>query len=260
MGDLTCYTCHFLVKEQRQRLKEKHLLEELQISNRYLAEANIGLQNVAVQAELASIFRERTRIAREIHDSLAYTFTNLIALLNAYLVQRQAKGRKIPTEVEKARDLAVEGLGDFRQALRTLRPRENESYNGLGSLLRLTKVFKQATGVEVTLNYGDVPQFIGESLENVIYRMAQEGLTNAFRHGKATEVFISLHIVADGIEVLVKDNGCGTSASSPASPTGGYGLIGINERVTELGGTVKIVSKSGSGFTLQIWLPLQKEA
>ncbi len=246
---------YILANEDRLRCKEKKLLEELQTTNRCLAEANIGLQNVAVQAELASVLKERTRIAREIHDSIAYMFTNLIALLNTYLVRRQSNGIKTPNEVEKARNLAVEGLRELRQALRTLRPGENENYNGLGSVLRLTKVFKQATGIDVTLNFGDVPQFIGETLENVIYRVIQEGLTNSFRHGKATEVLISFYLVNCGLEVIIKDNGCGT-----ATPTGGYGLVGINERVTELDGTVKIATKPGCGFTLQIWLPLPREA
>ncbi len=235
-------------------MKEKQLYDQLYISNRYLAEANIGLQTVAAEAELSSIFKERTRIAREIHDSLAYTFTNLIALLNAFLVQKQATGQEVPAEIEKARNLALDGLRDLRQALHTLRPRENEDYNGLGAILRLTKVFKQATGIEVSLNFGDVPQYIGKPLEKVIYRAVQEGLTNSFRHGKATEVYISFYLVGEGVEVNIKDNGRGTD-----SPTGGYGLLGIQERVDELAGKVNISSRPGNGFLLCIWLPFQEE-
>lgn len=245
----------FMAREQRLRSSEKQLFNELQISNRCLAEANIGLQNVAVQAELVSVFKERTRFAREIHDSIAYTFTNLIALLNSYLVQERIRGRSNSSEIEKARDLAVDGLSELRQALHALRPGEQGSYNGLGSILRIVRIFKQATGVEVKLNYGDVPQFIGEPLENVIYRAVQEGLTNSFRHGKATEIFVSFYQRDGGIEVTIKDNGRGTTSSS----SGGYGLIGINERVSELGGMVSIVSKPGNGFALRIWLPFPKE-
>lgn len=243
---------YWLAKEQQQRVKEKKLFEELQNSNRYLAEANIGLQNVAAQAELASVFKERTRIAREIHDSIAYTFTNLIALLNAYLIQAQSVG-EAPIQIEKARNLAIEGLSELRQALRTLRPSENETQNGLGSILRITKVFAQATGIRIEVNFGDVSQFLGEKVEAVIYRVVQEGLTNSFRHGKATEVFVSFYKVGDGVEVNIKDNGVGTTTT-----TGGFGLLGINERVTELGGWVETYSKPGNGFTLRIWLPLEK--
>ncbi len=251
LGSVIGYFAH---KDQCERVKKKQLYDQLYISNRYLAEANIGLQTVAAEAELSSIFKERTRIAREIHDSLAYTFTNLIALLNAFLVQKQATGQEVPAEIEKARNLALDGLRDLRQALHTLRPRENEDYNGLGAILRLTKVFKQATGIEVSLNFGDVPQYIGKPLEKVIYRAVQEGLTNSFRHGKATEVYISFYLVGEGVEVNIKDNGRGTD-----SPTGGYGLLGIQERVDELAGKVNISSRPGNGFLLCIWLPFQEE-
>ncbi|TCL57718.1 signal transduction histidine kinase [Hydrogenispora ethanolica] len=248
-----------LSREQRQRQQEKELIGEMHSANRYLAEANIQLQDTAAQAELSSMFRERTRIAREIHDSIAYTLTNLIALLNAHRAEVQEEGQTVSQKIEEARMLAREGLTDLRRALRALRPRENEGYNGLGSILRLAKVFQQATGIAINVHYGQVPQYIGEKLEQVIYRLVQEGLTNAFRHGRASEVFIAFHLVREGVEVLVKDNGCGT-ATLPEAGVSGFGLVGVHERVSELGGTVKVHSKPGDGFTLQVWLPLPKEA
>ncbi len=250
-----------LAREQRQRQLEKLRLEDLNAANRYLAEANIKLQDTAAQAELSSMFRERTRIAREIHDSIAYTLTNLIALLNAYRAEVQEAGQAVSVRIEEARALAREGLTDLRRALRALRPRDNEGYNGLGSILRLATVFEQATGIAIKVHYGQVPQYVGETLEQVIYRIVQEGLTNAFRHGRATEVFISFHLIRQGVEVVVKDNGCGVEVSGEAGTAGGggYGLVGVHERVQELGGTVKIFSKPGFGFTLQVWLPFSKE-
>lgn len=243
-----------LAQEQRWRLVEKGRLETLQNANLALAEANMGLQDMAAQAELATMFKERTRIAREIHDSLAYTLTNLTALLNAYSSRFRTKGFEIPDEIHEAIILSRDGIKDVRQVLRTLRPKENENYNGLGNLHRLTAVFQQATGIKVTVNYGDVPQFFDEKLEKIIYRLVQEGLTNSFRHGKATEVLVSLHLVAgQGIDLILKDNGCGS-----AMPVGGFGLVGINERVAEVNGKVNICTQPDSGFTLQVWLPLLK--
>jgi signal transduction histidine kinase len=243
-----------LAQEQRLQVTDQERLETLQNANLSLAEANMGLQDMAAQAELATMFKERTRIAREIHDSLAYTLTNLTALLNAYSSRFRTKGFEIPDEIHEAIILSRDGIKDVRQVLRTLRPKENENYNGLGNLHRLITVFQQATGIKVTLSYGDVPQFFDEKLEKIIYRLVQEGLTNSFRHGKATEVLVSLHLVADrGIELILKDNGCGS-----AMPTGGFGLVGINERVAEVDGKVNIYSQPESGFTLQVWLPFSK--
>jgi signal transduction histidine kinase len=241
-------------QEHRIQLAEKDLLKMLRGANLSLAETNISLQDTAAQAELVTTFKERTRIAREIHDSLAYTLTNLTALLNAYSSRFRTKGFEIPDEIKEALILARDGIKDVRQVLRTLRPGENEKYNGLGNIQRLTKVFEQATGIKVTLSFGEVPQFFNEKLEKIIYRVVQEGLTNSFRHGKASEVLVSLHLIGDeGIELIMKDNGCGSAVE-----TDGFGLVGINERVAEVNGKVTIHSKANYGFTLQVWLPFPK--
>jgi signal transduction histidine kinase len=243
-----------LSREHRLRLKNQAQLETLRNANLALAEANMDLQDMAAQAELTTMFKERTRIAREIHDSLAYTLTNLTALLNAYSSRFRTKGFEIPDEIHEAILLAKDGLKDVRQVLRTLRPKENELYNGLGNIHRLVKVFQQATGVKVTVSYGNTPQFFDQKLEKIIYRLVQEGLTNSFRHGNATEVLISLHLLpGQGVELIVKDNGCGA-----ATTTGGFGLAGVNERVAEINGKVSIYSKPDCGFTLQVWLPFSQ--
>ncbi|MGE5583223.1 MAG: sensor histidine kinase [Bacillota bacterium] len=250
----TSIISYYLVRELKNRFYEKKMLEDIKASNQYLAETNIKFQNLAAQAELITAIKERTRIAREIHDALAYTITNLLALLNALREKIKATGEEVPVELEQARILARDGLGDVRQVLRTLRPGDGEGYIGLGSINRLVKVFGQATGIDVSLNFADVPQFLGEPFESVIYRIVQEGLTNAFRHGKATEILVSFCYHKEAVEVMVKDNGIGTD-----EPSGGFGLIGIKERVAELGGSVMISSQPGCGFELLARLPLQKE-
>ncbi|MGQ9779409.1 MAG: sensor histidine kinase [Bacillota bacterium] len=234
--------------------RESRLIKELRQTNMYLANTNMNLQDLAAQAELSTMVRERTRVAREIHDTIAYTLTNLISLLDAYREKLQVSGEIIPEEVDEARTLARDGLADVRAVLRGLRPRGDEGYNGLGNVMRLVEVFRQATGVEVHLSYGDAPQFPGEALEEVFYRAVQEGLTNAFRHNRATQIFVSFCRIGEGIELTVRDNGQGA-----ATLTGGFGLIGIRERVEELGGTVNIFTQPGYGFTLRVWLPLPKE-
>ncbi|NLG84917.1 MAG: sensor histidine kinase [Firmicutes bacterium] len=234
--------------------QEARLIKELRRTNTYLANTNMNLQDLAAQAELSTMVRERTRVAREIHDTIAYTLTNLISLLDAYRERLQAQGEIISEELDQARPLARDGLADVRAVLRGLRPRSDEGYNGLGNIMRLVEVFRQATGVEVHLSYGDAPQFPGETLEAVFYRAVQEGLTNAFRHGRATQIFVSFCRIREGIELTVRDNGEGATAV-----TGGFGLLGIRERVEELGGAVTIVTQPGCGFTLRVWLPLPKE-
>jgi Signal transduction histidine kinase len=250
----TSIISYYLVREFRLRYKEQKYLENLKVSNKYLAEINIQLQDIAAQAELTTVIKERTRIAREIHDVVAYTITNLLALLNTHREKLKAAGEIFPTELEQARTLARDGLGEVREVLRTLREGDHEKYNGLASIKRLIAVFRQATGIEVDLNFGEVSQFLGESYEKVIYRVVQEALTNAFRHGQATQIFVSFCYYKGNIEVTVHDNGIGT-----INPSGGFGLIGIKERVAELGGSVFVSSQPECGFILQIKLPFHKE-
>lgn len=245
---------YFLSREHRLRERNMKILQQLESSNHYMAETNIKMQNIAAATKNETLTSERLRIAREIHDTMAYTLTNMLSLLDAYREQLQADAKEVPEFVGEARNLLRDGLGDIRRVLRGLRPGEETGTDGLVSIKRLIELFSKATGIKVVLSYGRVPQFPGKELEGVLYRVVQEGLTNAFRHGRATEVLVAFHLEPDGIELTMRDNGQGTDTL-----TGGYGLIGMQERIGALGGTVKTISQLGFGFTLRVWVPLLKE-
>jgi signal transduction histidine kinase len=243
------------MRERKLRRAMQNKIRVFRLSNQYLAETNIKLQNVAVEAELTVTLRERNRIAREIHDTVAYTLTNLLSLLDVYRERLQFDLHEIPKELNQARALVRDGLGDLRAVLRGLRSKEEDGYNGLGKVKRLVTVFSQATGIKVALEYGDAPQYPGKDIEEVLYRVVQEGLTNAFRHGLATKVFVHFQCFKKGIELSICDNGKGT-----ATFTGGFGLLGIKERVEALEGLVDVASQVDAGFTLRVWVPIcQKE-
>lgn len=245
---------YYLAREQRLRRKELMLLQELRVSNEALAWININLQNVAADERNKTLETERSRMAREIHDTVAYTLTNLLSLLDVYRERLLADSSEVPDNIMQARSLVREGLGDLRKVLRGLRPGENEGYKGLTKVNHLVEVFRKATGIKVVLSYGEVSQFPGKTMEDVFYRVVQEGLTNAFRHGHPTEVLVSFLREGSGIELTVRDNGQGSEIN-----VGGFGLIGIGERVKALDGRVAVLSKTGLGFTLRVWLPLEKK-
>ncbi len=242
----------FFTHERKLRHSSFNKFQMIQSSNQYLAETNIKLQNMATEMESAITLHERNRIAREIHDTVAYTLTNLLSLLNAYRERLQFSSQEIPEELNQARALVRDGLGDLRAVLHGLRSKEEEIYDGLGIVKPLVTVFSRATGIKVILEYSDVPQFPGKAIEVVLYRVVQEGLTNALRHGAATEIFIYFHSFKQGIELSIRDNGKGTDTFS-----GGFGLLGIEERVEALNGLVNITSQVGEGFTLRAWIPIR---
>ncbi len=244
-------TGFFLTREQRLRSRELTRIRELLGTSNHLATINMNLQDVAVEERDKTLAMERNRIAREIHDSVAYTLTNLLSHLDAYRAMLQADHKEVPENILQARTLVKEGLGDIRQVLRGLRPGGEEEKNGLRNIMHLVKVFMKATGIVVDINFGDVPLYPGIAIEDVIYRVVQEGLTNAFRHGQASHIFINMQMKQMGIELSIHDNGKGSEGTGE-----GFGLLGISERIYALNGRVNISTKPGIGFTLRVWIPM----
>jgi signal transduction histidine kinase len=220
-----------------------------------LAEINIQLQEYAALAEQQSAADERKSLSREIHDSLGYTLTNLLMMLEAALDLSQESPEELPEHLERTRDQAKEGLAEIRHTLNLLR-KEQQSTKGLSAIHKLVDSFTRATHLEVELNLGDAPLHFGEEADWVAYRLVQEGITNAIRHGKATQIFISFFRKGDGIGIQIRDNGNGTPLIEE-----GYGLIGMRERIERLGGNLTVSSKPGDGFLLSAWIPcdLEKE-
>ncbi|NLY92286.1 MAG: sensor histidine kinase [Firmicutes bacterium] len=226
------------------------LTEHYQESNTRLVEANIRLQEYAVRSQTESIVSERNRISREIHDSVGYIITNLIAILD-YTRELISAGRAGALEnLDKSRDLAREALADVRRAVRALRPPVKMYLSQ--SIPKLAHAFSQATGINVSLEIPQWPLDLGEENEWLIYRVIQEALTNTFRHGRANTVYIKLQVKEGKIYITIKDDGSGSANIIPRC-----GLIGIKERITAKNGELSIESSPGFGFTLHFWIPFK---
>jgi signal transduction histidine kinase len=226
------------------------LVEHYQESNTRLVEANIRLQEYAVRSQTESIVSERNRISREIHDSVGYIITNLIAVLD-YTRELIAAGRAEALEnFDQSRNLAREALADVRRAVRALRPPVKMYLSQ--SIPKLVHAFSQATGINVSLEIPEWPLNLGEESEWLIYRVIQEALTNTFRHGRANAVYIKLRIMEEKVYLTIKDDGLGSASIIP-----GCGLTGIKERIHAKNGELSIESSPGFGFALYFWIPFE---
>lgn len=232
---------HLSVKELNRRLNEATFR---------LAETNIQLQEYAALVGEQSVTQERKRISREFHDTIGYTLTNLVMMLEAAKDLYQENSEGLMDHLERTRDQAKEGLLEIRRTLHILRTEEKRT-KGLAAIQNLVNAFTKATGLEVDLNLGDAPLHLGEEADWAAYRLVQEGITNAIRHGKATQIYISFYRKDEGIAIQIRDNGSGTSYFEE-----GYGLIGMRERIERLGGRLTTASKLGEGFKLDAWFPL----
>jgi len=208
-------------------------LEAMSAAMANLSDANKAFQLYADGAESKSAMRERRRITRELHDSVGYALTNVIMSMNAGKVLLREDPARAEQVLEGARRQSEAALEETRRILRELRAIQDAPAEGLRALAHLTRIFQFSTGVKVSLNYGNVPFSFGQNIDAAIYRLVQEGLTNAFRHGKATQIRVNLWQAETEIRTTIWNNG-----QPAASLAEGIGISGMKERFHELGGSV----------------------
>ncbi|OUC11836.1 MAG: hypothetical protein B0A82_25330 [Alkalinema sp. CACIAM 70d] len=225
-------------------LAERKSREELAIAHEQLRKYTLKIEDIAT-------LQERNRIAREIHDSLGHTLT-------AFNLHLEAALRLLDSDPQEAKDLLLEAkqlsaktLQDVRSSVSTLRsdPLKNQSLETL--LQELIQGFQRSTQIQpdmqITLGT-DLPY----PLKTATYRIIQEALTNIQKYASATNVKIevALHKL---LIVKIQDNGKGFVRSQTTS---GFGLKGMEERVSALGGTLDIQTAPGDGCSITATLPL----
>ncbi|HON14715.1 MAG TPA: histidine kinase, partial [Treponema sp.] len=180
-----------LLKNQSNRLTAlQAAVERLDRAYQKVVDANLDFQTYALFAREEAMEKERRRLAGELHDIIGYSLTNVIMLIQAAQI---GKGDSEQTHaiLEKARLHADESLREARQTLAALRTEAVERPRGANLFLKLTKTFQEVTGILINIDFANMPSELPAEVEKLLYRLIQEGLTNAFRHGKASEVHIS---------------------------------------------------------------------
>ncbi|MBE9160218.1 PAS domain S-box protein [Nodosilinea sp. LEGE 06152] len=199
------------------------------------------------QAEEASILEERNRMAREIHDTLAQSFTGILAQVGAAKQVLTDDVEATQAHLDLIKELARTGLTEARRSVVALRPQLLEE-GSLQSALHRLVTQTRAAAMDTTLHYeieGAVYALPTE-VENNLLRMGQEALTNAIKHANADEIRVQLAYDRDQVCLRVKDNGQGFGVGSiPASE--GFGLLGMSERAERIGAQLTIRSQPGQG-------------
>ena len=234
------------VARQAQAENER-LLVEVQAMNSQLVE-------YARQVETLAALEERNRLAREVHDTLGHRLTSSA-------VQLEAAQRLVPRDPNKAaemvgvaREQVRAALQELRQTVGRLRAPVELELSLPQALRRLVEDFQTATGLKVSLEVPDMPFEINPAQRLVLYRAAQEGLTNIQRHAAATQAWLRLDNDPDELRLEVQDNGVGPSGAELAN--GGFGLRGLQERANAIGGQVSLASHSSGGSVLTVSLPV----
>jgi len=195
---------------------------------------------------------ERRRLARELHDETGQALTSI--LLGLKTLERSVETKQGRDGVAAVRDLVVATLQDVRRLAVELRPAALDDFGLAPALERLVETVRQDTPVDVDLEIGIGDERLPTDVETTMYRIVQEALTNIAKHAAATRISILLTRKERAVVVVVEDDGDGFDA---ADPTAGLGLAGMRERVTLLGGQLRIETSPGRGTTIAAEVPLQ---
>lgn len=233
---------HLLLSRERNDEQTRRLLRDQ-------VEAHDRLRRYTEQVRELTVAQERARMSREMHDSVGHYLTVIGLQLRNALRYHQAGRVEAWEEVRQTQVLAQEALDDTRRWVRALRPLALENGRPVMAMEALAEAFSSS---ELSVNVVRHADFDGvdESVELVMYRVLQEGLTNVLRHSGADRVDIDVSRSHGFVSLVIADNGRGAPVGES-----GMGLTGLRERVSELDGTLAAVSPAAGGHRLEVRVP-----
>jgi signal transduction histidine kinase len=239
-----------LVRYSEQTQRAERLLRELQAANDQLQAARQKEKDLAIA-------EERVRLAREIHDGLGHHLTVLSIQLQAASKLVGLNPQGAADAIQLCRGEAQAALEEVRYSVGMMRQAPAESQPLPVALVNLVREFEQGTGLHTSFEQ------VGEAIElstfvrQTLYRTVQESLTNAQKHGKDVQhIWVRLEYAPEATHLTVQNDGQAKEASSAEPP--GFGLAGLTERVSQLGGVIKSGPDPSGGFKVEVNIPLQE--
>ena len=229
---------------------------------RALAELTAAQAEAEQQARRAGAAEERSRLAREIHDTLAQ---GLISVLTQVEAAERALGRDggsgrtdTAHHLDLAREAARAALDDARRSVQALRPPSLQEAPSLPAAIdRVAQRWSGQSGVRVEVSVVGRDRPLAPEVEVTLLRAAQEGLANVARHAGATRATVTLSYDGDEVAVDVDDDGVGFDPAVPRrrADGAGFGIEALRQRAAALGGTAHVESEPGRGATLVLRVP-----
>lgn len=207
--------------------------------------------NVRFEERLA----ERTRIAQELHDTLLQGFLSASMQLHVIVDQLPPDS---PTHPALNRVLGLIGrvIDEGRNAVRGLRTPDNDSRDFGESFSRIKSEFPNQDNVAFRVVVQGTPKVLHPMIRDEIYRIGHEALTNAFRHSSAESIEAELEYGAEGLRLVVRDNGSGFDPQVLQKKSESHwGLTGMRERAKRIGATFRVLSREGAGTEVDLWVP-----
>ncbi|MCU5704203.1 hybrid sensor histidine kinase/response regulator transcription factor [Bacillus wiedmannii] len=205
------------------------------------------LEQYVSQVERITLLEERDRLSKDLHDTIGHSYTSIIMGMETLRTELETKegGQRLDSLLQLARN----SMEEVRTYLHQI-DSPQESLPLTVMLKQLTKEFEKHAKVNARIQIIGEEYIVSKQSKMTLYRSLQESLTNAVRHGNATEIIVSLHFEPQQTRLDVQDNGCGVEEWKD-----GFGVTGMKERVRQLQGRVTVYSKKGEGTLISCVLP-----
>jgi signal transduction histidine kinase/ligand-binding sensor domain-containing protein len=218
----------------------------------------IGLHHLRlrrVAAQFALVMKERNRIAREIHDSLAQGLAAIGLHLAAIENDRSDTGRE--HHVQKARQLVEANLGEARRSVWDLSPEYLDRRDLLSALGRMATDLGENANIRIGVRTSGSPCPLSAVVEKNLFRIAQEAVANAIRHAAARQITIEVRFERHHAHITITDDGRGFDRAVAA---GGFGLTSMRERAAQIGATLRLESRPRAGTSVRVTVPVPPPA
>jgi signal transduction histidine kinase len=217
-----------------------------------LEKAHQRLRRHAAAMEQLAVSRERNRMARDLHDTLAHSLSALTVQLEALRTLMTNEPEAAQVAVDDIAELARRGLEESRTAIQALRTGPVETLGLTGALREAIQALQARTGVQASLSTAGEESLLTPEEAHALYRIAEEALSNVERHADAQQVDVRLDCGADRIDLVIRDDGTGFDLATVELER--YGLTGMRERAAMVGASVEVNSRPGGGT--EVWCAL----
>ena len=214
-------------------------------------QVNHELENYAAVSEKIAEDKERKRLAREIHDTLGHALTGIAAGVDACIAMIDINPEATKKQLMVISKVVRQGIVDVRNSLNKLRPGALEQHGFKGAIDHMIEEFTSVSDLTITLDYRLDKVDFENTKEDILFRVIQESVTNAVRHGDATHIDISLYIEDNKLYLKIQDNGQGCEEIHY-----GFGLKQMTERLAMING--KVTYDGHHGFLTIVTIPMQE--
>jgi signal transduction histidine kinase len=214
----------------------------------------IRLTHLSEMMSRTAMLEERTRLARDLHDTMAQSFTGIYMQLQA--ASRYAESNQLLARacIERAQTLARDGLRDARQSVLALTSR-GKTMDVTAAVTAIAQVTSTGTACPCVVTTSGESRPIDALIGGNVVAICREAISNAQRYAQATEIAITVTYAPGELGVRIEDNGEGFAV--PEASQSGFGLTGMQARAERIGGTVKITSTPGAGTTVEARVPTE---